>query len=86
MSNKNIKECLTIQTTYDIIITQGNTNTKGSEQMSEKQKESLTRLAETVSQLDKENFNYILGVADGMAISKKQSEVDKQIAMCGSVK
>ena len=86
MSNKNIKKCLTIQTTYDIIITQGNTNTKGSEQMSEKQKESLTRLAETVSQLDKENFNYILGVADGMAISKKQSEVDKQIAMCGSVK
>jgi hypothetical protein len=61
-------------------------NTKGSEQMSEKQKESLTRLAETVSQLDKENFNYILGVADGMAISKKLSEVDKQIAMCGSVK
>lgn len=42
-------------------------NKKGSEQMSEKQKESLTRLAETVSQLDKENFNYILGVADGMA-------------------
>ena len=54
--------------------------------MSEKQKESLIRLAETVSQLDTENFNYILGVADGMAISKKQAEVDKQIAMCGSVK
>lgn len=86
MSNKNIKKGLTRPTKYDIIITQGNTNTKGSEQMSEKQKESLTRLAETVSQLDKENFNYILGVADGMAISKKQSEVDKQIAMCGSVK
>lgn len=61
-------------------------NKKGSEQMSEKQKEALARLAEIVSQLDKENFNYILGVADGMAISKKQSEVDKQIAMCGSVK
>nr|DAM76984.1 MAG TPA: hypothetical protein [Caudoviricetes sp.] len=86
MSNKKSKKCLTRPTKYDIIITQGNTNTKGSEQMSEKQKESLTRLAETVSQLDKENFNYILGVADGMAISKKQSEVDKQIAMCGSVK
>lgn len=86
MSNKNIKKGLTRPTKYDIIITQGNTNTKGSEQMSEKQKESLTRLAETVSQLDKENFNYILGVADGMAISKKQSEVDKQIAMCGSAK
>lgn len=86
MSNKNIKKCLTRPTKYDIIITQSNTNKKGSEQMSEKQKESLTRLAETVSQLDKENFNYILGVADGMAISKKQSEVDKQIAMCGSVK
>ena len=80
MSNKIFKKCLTRPTKYDIIITQG------SEQMSEKQKESLTRLAETVSQLDKENFNYILGVADGMAISKKQSEVDKQIAMCGSVK
>lgn len=86
MSNKIFKKCLTIPTKYDIIITQSNTSTKGSEQMSEKQKESLTRLAETVSQLDKENFNYILGVADGMAISKKQSEVDKQIAMCGSVK
>ena len=54
--------------------------------MSEKQKEALARLVEIVSHLDKENFNYILGVADGMAISKKQSEVDKQIAMCGSVK
>ena len=54
--------------------------------MSEKNKEALTRLTETVSQLDKENFNYILGVADGMAISKTQSEVDKQIAMCGRVK
>ena len=86
MSNKIFKKCLTRTTKCDIIITQGNTNTKGSEKMSEKQKESLTRLAETVSQLDKENFNYILGVADGMAISKKQSEVDKQIAMCGSVK
>lgn len=86
MSNKIFKKCLTRTTKYDIIITQGSTNTKGSEQMSEKQKEALARLAETVSQLDKENFNYILGVADGMAISKKQSEVDKQIAMCGSVK
>lgn len=54
--------------------------------MSEKQKEALARLAETVSQLDKVSFNYILGVADGMAISKKQAELDKQIAMCGSVK
>nr|DAJ86755.1 MAG TPA: hypothetical protein [Caudoviricetes sp.] len=86
MSNKIFKKCLTRTTKYDIIITQGSTNKKGSEQMSEKQKEALARLAEIVSHLDKENFNYILGVADGMAISKKQSEVDKQIAMCGSVK
>lgn len=86
MSNKIFKKCLTRTTMYDIIITQGSTNKKGSEQMSEKQKEALARLAEIVSHLDKENFNYILGVADGMAISKKQSEVDKQIAMCGSVK
>ena len=86
MSNKNIKKCLTIQTTYDIIITQVNTNTKGSEQMNEEKEKALARLAETVSQLDKVSFNYILGVADGMAISKKQSELDKQIAMCGSVK
>lgn len=86
MSNKNIKKCLTIQTTYDIIITQGNTNTKGSEQMNEEKEKALARLAETVSQLDKVRFNYILGVADGMAISKKQAELDKQIAMCGSVK
>ena len=86
MSNKIFKKCLTRTTKYDIIITHGSTNKKGSEQMSEKQKEALARLAEIVSHLDKENFNYILGVADGMAISKKQSEVDKQIAMCGSVK
>lgn len=86
MSNKIFKKYLTRTTKYDIIITQGSTNKKGSEQMSEKQKEALARLAEIVSHLDKENFNYILGVADGMAISKKQSEVDKQIAMCGSVK
>ena len=77
---------MTRTTKYDIIITQGSINKKGSEQMSEKQKEALARLAEIVSHLDKENFNYILGVADGMAISKKQSEVEKQIAMCGSVK
>lgn len=50
MSNKNIKKCLTIQTTYDIIITQGNTNTKGSEQMNEEKEKALARLAETVSQ------------------------------------
>ena len=31
---------------------------KGSEQMSEKRKEALARLAEIVSQLDKDNFNY----------------------------
>lgn len=86
MSNKIFKKCLTRTTKYDIIITQGSINKKGSEQMSEKQKEALARLAEIVSHLDKENFNYILGVADGMAISKKQSEVEKQIAMCGSVK
>lgn len=50
MSNKKIKKCLTIQTTYDIIITQGNTNTKGSEQMNEEKEKALARLAETVSQ------------------------------------
>ena len=86
MSNKNIKKCLTIQTTYDIIITQGNTNTKGSEQMNEEKEKALARLAETVSQLDKVSFNSILGVAAGMEISKQQAELAKQIAMCGSVK
>lgn len=54
--------------------------------MNEEKEKALVRLAETVSQLDKVSFNYILGVADGMAISKKQAELDKQIAMCGSVK
>ena len=54
--------------------------------MNEEKEKALARLAETVSQLDKVRFNYILGVADGMAISKKQAELDKQIAMCWSVK
>ena len=38
--------------------------------MSEKQKESLTRLAETVSQLDKEDFNYMACGVPSVATAK----------------
>lgn len=37
--------------------------------MSEKEKDVIRRIAETVPKLDKEKQSYILGVAEGMAIA-----------------
>ena len=44
--------------------------------MSEKDKEILTRLSETLPKLDKEKQNYILGVADGMKMEKERREAE----------
>lgn len=41
--------------------------------MSEKEKEIIKKLSETVSNLDDNKKNYILGVADGMAMAKGSS-------------
>lgn len=42
--------------------------------MSEKEKEILEKLSETVPKLDKDKQSYILGVAEGMAIAKGHEE------------
>lgn len=41
--------------------------------MSEREKEILNKLSQTIPKLDKEKQNYILGVAEGMAIVKEES-------------
>lgn len=39
--------------------------------MSEKEKDVLSKLMDTVPKLDKEKQSYILGVAEGMVIAKE---------------
>lgn len=39
--------------------------------MSEKEKELVKKLSDTISKLDDNKKNYILGMADGMAIAKE---------------
>lgn len=45
---------------------------KEAKNMSEKEKELIKKLSTTVPKLDKEKQNYILGVAEGMAIVKEE--------------
>jgi hypothetical protein len=44
--------------------------------MSEKEKEIVKKLSDTIAKLDDNKKNYILGVADGMAIAR-ESERDE---------
>lgn len=46
--------------------------------MSEKEKDIITRLSETVQKLNRENQQYLIGVAEGMAIAK-DSQRDEQL-------
>lgn len=39
--------------------------------MSEKEKDVIKRISNTLTQLDKENQKYILGIAEGMAIARE---------------
>lgn len=45
--------------------------------MSEKEKQIIKKLSSTVPKLDREKQNYILGVAEGMAIAKESIEREK---------
>lgn len=47
--------------------------------MSDKEKEIIKRLSLTVPRLDKEKQNYILGIAEGMAIVKDTEENKKEL-------
>lgn len=42
--------------------------------MTEKEKDIIRKLALVISKLDKEKQSYILGIAEGMAISKESKE------------
>lgn len=45
--------------------------------MSEKEKEIIKKLSDTVPKLDKDKQNYILGVAEGMVIARENRQ-DKE--------
>lgn len=42
--------------------------------MSEKEKELIKKISDTIPKLDENKQNYILGVAEGMAIAKENEE------------
>lgn len=46
--------------------------------MSEKEKDLIKKLSDTVPKLDKEKQNYLLGVAEGMAIAKECSDTEEK--------
>lgn len=48
--------------------------------MSEKEKEIIKKLSDTIPKLDDSKKNYILGVAEGMAIAREaeRSKKDKE--------
>lgn len=46
--------------------------------MSEKEKEIAKKLAKTLPKLDKEKQNYLLGVAEGMAIARENEAESKE--------
>lgn len=46
--------------------------------MSEKEKEIIEKLSNTVPKLDKDKQNYILGVAEGMAIARENQREEEE--------
>lgn len=46
--------------------------------MSEREKEIIQKLSDTVPKLDKDKQNYILGVAEGMAIARENQQAEKK--------
>ena len=51
---------------------------KGDGRLSEKEKDLIKKLSDTVPRLDKEKQNYLLGVAEGMAIAKECSDTEEK--------
>ena len=51
---------------------------KGAVFMSEKEKEIIKKISRTIPKLDQDKKNYILGVAEGMAIARETSKKEKQ--------
>ena len=49
--------------------------------MSEKEKDIIRQLSDTVPKLDKEKQNYILGVAEGMVIAKDDRPAEEAVTV-----
>ena len=49
--------------------------------MSEREKQIMEKLSDTVPKLDKEKQNYLLGVAEGMAIARENDTEEKTEAV-----
>lgn len=47
--------------------------------MSEKEREIIKKLSNTIPKLDKDKQSYILGVAEGMAMARQTEKEDKQL-------
>lgn len=51
----------------------------GGDKLSEKEKDLIKKLCDTVPKLNKENQSYLVGVAEGMAIAKASADkTDKE--------
>ena len=46
--------------------------------MSEREKEIIKRLSDTVPKLDKDKQNYVLGVAEGMAMVRENDKSEER--------
>lgn len=46
--------------------------------MSEKEKSIIRKLSDTIPKLDREKQNYVLGIAEGMAIAKEVADSEKE--------
>lgn len=46
--------------------------------MSEKEKEIIKKLSNTIPKLDKEKQNYVLGIAEGMAIVRESQNTESK--------
>ena len=53
--------------------------------MSENEKDIIQKLSDALLNLDRENQNYILGVAEGMAIAKATKEEGKKVELYGTL-
>lgn len=47
--------------------------------MNEKERDIISKLADTVPKLDKDKQSYILGVAEGMAMTRQTDKEEKQL-------
>lgn len=70
MTNDAYRHIIVLQSTK----IKQNCDRKGGGNLSEREKEILSRITEKVPKLETNEQNYILGVVEGMALMKEQKE------------